>query len=371
MTGHPYRSHIPLSWALALFLCLCSALGMAQNLVPNGGFEEYDSLPDRDGVYSVLRHWQSASGKDSQDLTYGTPDYFHVDAVGTAKAPLTGMGTVIPFGKGVMGLVTFNEKVADFREYVLVPLSKPLQKGATYWVSYWVCNGISNQYGKLATPPPGISFSTKEVVQPGHSLLSYPDLNPIQTVVYSTTWQEIAFSYTPDSVYRFLLLGNFRADEHTTSEPQRLGRLPFAYYFIDSVSVLLNEEPPAATIPNPCDSLFLSFDLQRVQFLQSQAVYVDEAAAEEELRQILDVIQSCPDFTVQVIGHTDNRGSRTKKLELSQDRAELVMSFFLKQRIPQRRISAKGVGSSRPRADNRTEEGRKQNRRVEITLQRE
>jgi len=66
-------------------------------------------------------------------------------------------------------------------------------------------------------------------------------------------------------------------------------------------------------------------------------------------------------------GHTDSTGSFDKNLTLAKDRATAVKTYLVnKLGIDADRLSAMGQGQSQPVADNNTEEGRAQNRRVEI-----
>jgi len=69
-----------------------------------------------------------------------------------------------------------------------------------------------------------------------------------------------------------------------------------------------------------------------------------------------------------IVGYTDNRGDEDKNQELSQKRAEAVAAFLTNLGVAEDRIETQGAGSTEPVGDNETEEGRKQNRRVEITI---
>lgn len=69
-----------------------------------------------------------------------------------------------------------------------------------------------------------------------------------------------------------------------------------------------------------------------------------------------------------IYGHTDNNGSDNINLPLSEKRAASVKAYLLKKGLAENRIEAKGYGATKPIADNSTEAGRKQNRRVEIVL---
>ncbi|WP_422802336.1 OmpA family protein [Telluria beijingensis] len=71
---------------------------------------------------------------------------------------------------------------------------------------------------------------------------------------------------------------------------------------------------------------------------------------------------------VEVIGHTDNAGSRAGNLSLSQARAEAVKAYVVSQGIAEESIAVSGEGPDRPVADNRTPEGKARNRRIEFKV---
>ena len=71
---------------------------------------------------------------------------------------------------------------------------------------------------------------------------------------------------------------------------------------------------------------------------------------------------------IVVEGHTDSRGSNARNRRLSQDRAEVVRNFLVSRGVKANRISAVGKGEDEPIANNRTAEGRANNRRVEIIV---
>ncbi|QQR91395.1 MAG: OmpA family protein [Myxococcales bacterium] len=71
---------------------------------------------------------------------------------------------------------------------------------------------------------------------------------------------------------------------------------------------------------------------------------------------------------VVVEGHTDSRGKADFNQQLSEARAQAVLGYLVRKGVPPEDIRAVGVGASRPIADNKTAEGRANNRRVEIIL---
>jgi OOP family OmpA-OmpF porin len=69
-----------------------------------------------------------------------------------------------------------------------------------------------------------------------------------------------------------------------------------------------------------------------------------------------------------VTGHTDNKGNPQANLKLSKERAEAVKAIIAKNGAEAGKIIAEGKGDQEPKGDNNTDEGRKLNRRVEITI---
>ncbi len=90
-------------------------------------------------------------------------------------------------------------------------------------------------------------------------------------------------------------------------------------------------------------------------------------ASAPELAAIGEALKSDPSLKLEVRGHTDNVGTQNFNLRLSRDRAEAVRRYVTEKfGISPERLSAAGYGPTRPVADNATQEGRAQNRRVEL-----
>ena len=91
-------------------------------------------------------------------------------------------------------------------------------------------------------------------------------------------------------------------------------------------------------------------------------------AAKQTLGPIADVLKGRPDIKrMAVTGHTDSTGSEAYNKSLSQARAQSVADYFTAAGVSAK-ISAWGMGESSPVADNKTDEGRAQNRRVELKV---
>jgi len=86
------------------------------------------------------------------------------------------------------------------------------------------------------------------------------------------------------------------------------------------------------------------------------------------LDQMSEALKKLGGAKVEVIGHTDNAGSRAGNLSLSQARAEAVKTYVTSRGINGDLIAVSGEGPDRPVADNRTIEGRARNRRIEFKV---
>jgi|GEM_PF-303699 outer membrane protein OmpA-like peptidoglycan-associated protein len=87
-----------------------------------------------------------------------------------------------------------------------------------------------------------------------------------------------------------------------------------------------------------------------------------------ELDRLTDLMTQNPGIKIEIIGHTDSKGSDDYNLTLSEGRAESVMQYLLDKGISEDRMQAKGLGETSPISSNDTEEGRAENRRVEFTI---
>ena len=115
--------------------------------------------------------------------------------------------------------------------------------------------------------------------------------------------------------------------------------------------------PMEVGVPFRLNNIFFDFD---------KAVLKKESFP--ELDRMLDLMNENPDMTFEIAGHTDWIGSDEYNFGLSQRRANAVYKYFEENGISKERLSAVGYGESRPIATNATDEGRAQNRRVELVI---
>lgn len=125
-------------------------------------------------------------------------------------------------------------------------------------------------------------------------------------------------------------------------------------------------EPPAtpAQIEVKSDRL----DVKETVEFRSGSASVDPKSF-ALLKSVAEAILTLPaNKKITVAGHTDDRGNKKKNEALSEQRAKAVIAHLIRAGVAKDRLSAEGHGPNRPIADNKTDAGRKKNRRVEFLI---
>jgi OmpA-OmpF porin, OOP family len=176
------------------------------------------------------------------------------------------------------------------------------------------------------------------------------DSNMVERDKVTTNDGNFKFEVKEDHEYNFIVeaLGFFPAGIHLT--PKELAKRKD----IENVFAL---EPI---------SIGQTIGLKDLKFAQSKANLLPESNL--ELSKILTFLKETPTAEIELHGHTDNQGDFDLNLQLSKQRAEAVKEFLVALGIQPNRIVCKGFGGTRPIANNKREESRDQNRRVELVV---
>ncbi len=124
--------------------------------------------------------------------------------------------------------------------------------------------------------------------------------------------------------------------------------------------------PPPPAPPPPPPVVKQKIVLRGVNFDFDKSTIRPDAA--EILSEAARILREEPDVRVSVDGHTDARGTDEYNQRLSERRAEAVVDRLIELGVSRGRLQPQGFGESRPVASNDTEEGRAQNRRVELNV---
>jgi outer membrane protein OmpA-like peptidoglycan-associated protein len=124
-----------------------------------------------------------------------------------------------------------------------------------------------------------------------------------------------------------------------------------------AAALAIKEEPRGTVITLPGSVLFQSAKWDLLP------------GAQQKLDAVADALKNQEDHKMVVEGHTDSQGTESENMVLSQKRAQTVRDYLVSRGVPSNIISSTGIGQARPVADNRSPEGRANNRRVEIIVQ--
>jgi len=104
-----------------------------------------------------------------------------------------------------------------------------------------------------------------------------------------------------------------------------------------------------------------------IEFDTAKAILKPDSA--KVLQQVLALLNSQPGWNMRIEGHTDSTGTPQGNQALSQQRAASVAAWLVANGVAPARLASVGLGDTRPVADNKSEEGRARNRRVELAKQ--
>jgi len=126
---------------------------------------------------------------------------------------------------------------------------------------------------------------------------------------------------------------------------------------------------PIAGIPTPQECMAqvaAATDGRKITFDPGSADLA--AATQPVIDDIAEILKKCGDLPIRVSGFTDSQGREVMNQQLSQDRADAVLTALRARRVPVSTFEPIGFGEENPIADNDTEDGREANRRIEFSL---
>ena len=124
--------------------------------------------------------------------------------------------------------------------------------------------------------------------------------------------------------------------------------------------------PPEVVLELDSIAVGVNLVLNPIYFIQSKPFIVKDSY--QELDRLADVLKQFPEICVLIEGHTDNQGKLDELQKLSEDRANEVKKFLIRNKINPKRIETIGYGATKPVNDNTTPKEREQNRRVEVRV---
>jgi len=134
---------------------------------------------------------------------------------------------------------------------------------------------------------------------------------------------------------------------------------------MDRQAAEIKQTVPGATVERQGEGILVKFDSGILFDVDKTAL---KSAAQTNLTNLATSLTNNPQTNILIVGHTDNTGSAAHNQDLSVRRAEAVKAYIGSHGVSGSRLTTTGKGFNEPIADNSTEAGRSQNRRVEIVI---
>ncbi len=370
------------------------------NLVPNPSFEEVDGKIKSAGQVTLATPWKAVNmqpvdlySADAKNDEFGVPE----NKYGEEKAKT---------GNNYAGVAFYGYRGRMPRTYLGTKLTNPLIAGKEYCLKFHVSMSDRSKY---ASNNISMNISKEEIVEMSEQNLSLePHAQSYTNKVFDQQflWEPICRTYTAKGGEQFIVIGNFKTDEETTTETVRLsrefsGRQEYnAYYYIDDVSVIAVEK-----LSNPkdcmCDNIaggamkveYKEFGTEESQRASAKKTYLvnsdgtkaestinkneaastaaatednkaeynpenievmfaakkfDLASAEtSKIDELADYLKANPDKKVEVRGHCDPSESAVKIL--GKRRAFMIKKELVDRGVNDSQISYIGIETAEPK----------------------
>jgi len=358
---------------LFLFVFI-SQITTAQNLVLNPSFEnriDNKCIVFLGGFNKYISNWSIPN--------YGSTDFF--DTCSNDMGVKNYNGHQKPkSGSTYAGMYFYTDK--NYREYVQGELSRTLVKGKTYTMTFYLSladkssfalKDIEVLFTEEKLKPCFHSNSCEKAIKPASvAKKNFKMYSNLEERFFSNkkSWMPYKFEFVAEGYERFFSIGNFNRNPKTKKQKVlSTSEFFFSYYYIDDVSIEpVEKEAPKKIVEEPKPEIITNtiYTFKNVLFEFDKAELLE--VSKTELNQLYQHLYENKELSVEIYGHTDNIGTRKRNKELSQQRAKAVSDYLILLGLDKIRITSYGFGSSKPIADNKTQEGRDLNRRVEFKL---
>ncbi len=344
-----------------LFAFSQEVVEIQKNLVPNGSFENYRK---KSGSIRQAIPWTEIASVD-----------FYQAPLSNDTSSQKGART----GSGYVGL-RFQKK---YKEFAQVKLADALRRGTVYHFEMYVrlafwSNASLKSFGAL--------FSKVGYKSQGDAVKSciIDSVSKKGSFINGYQWFRISGKYQADGGEKYLTIGNFAPvvkKDMVRLDKFKLG-FKEAYYFIDDISLIkakevvekvkveivgsfnINEEDSVLVVKKNI-TVGEKVALKNIFFENGKSYILPESFS--ELNKLAQYLIRNPKMEVQINGHSDNAGSKSKNQKLSEQRSREVFEYLIKKGV-QNKMYFKGYGSAFPIASNDTDEGKAKNRRVEFEI---
>ena len=219
---HLFLAHLTTSWA--------------QNLVPNGGFEEYTACPTSDDQMNYATGWEA--------YMY-SPDFWHACGIPYQSSVPNNIAGYQPAhsGQGYAGIHAFTaqgQSANGYREVLGVQLIYAMIPGAVYHFQLYLSWTSFLGQAQYANNKIGALFSTqmRSGFDAWYPLPNYAHVYTEEIITDSVGWTLVEGDFIADSAYTYMYLGNFFGDAETDDTLINPGGMfGLSYYYVDDVCV--------------------------------------------------------------------------------------------------------------------------------------
>jgi outer membrane protein OmpA-like peptidoglycan-associated protein len=336
-----------------------------ENLVINPSFEECTKYPQSNLYLHYVKHWDNITGNSCNvyfhrkgGISKGGYSFKVPNCAGAYQQPRTGDA-----------LISMQVRSADKKNYGVVQatLKEPLIAGHEYYAEIFL--NLAD-HSTETTSSFQICFS--DTVFPRDWSMEYyynlePQVSnhPDSFITDIEGWTKVSGTFIAKGGEKYAAIGNLarrfavKKVPVRTTNPRTDKVANRIHFFIDDFSVI---------------DITQNINLKSGEAFVMKHVFFDTGkydllpASYPELNKLTAYLKNNPNVKIEISGHTDNTGNATTNQTLSRNRAESVVNYLVLKGIGKSRLKAKGYGSSRPVDTNSTPEGRKNNRRVEVSL---
>lgn len=341
-------------------ICFPVLLSAQKSLVPNGSFEKFRNK--RSNLITNAIPWKN----------FNTVDYYK-EPFKNDTSKFKGARTGIAY----CGL-RFQK---NYKEFPYVKLLQPLKAGTSYKfeayirLSYWSDISLKSFGVHFGQNP----YRVGEKIDSSNAIVLYnrKGLNE------NGAWIRVGGTYVAKGKEKFITLGNYSEKVKRDFVKLNPFKIEFikseAYYFLDDVSLHegvdstgIAKQEPLVYYEDTVFKLGIKFEvgkpvlLNNVFFETAQSEFLYESLT--QLDKFIAYLEDNPDAEVQIIGYTDDKVKRAKKI--SRARAEAVCEYLISRDVLNK-LYYKGLGSANPIAPNDTEESNAKNNRVEFIILKE
>jgi OOP family OmpA-OmpF porin len=329
------------------------SLQAQENLIPNGDFEQSQQpnsfMVEGENYDKNMEHWHSPYMTSSPDVI---SDNYRPDFYPDRRDDVTHYK-----GKACTGIIIEKSR----SEYFGVKLNKEVEAGKKYKLTVHVA--IYKGDDDILDNILGVLFMSEKLELDDIQKYSKLPMTPQfvlrkQQETDHEKWVKFDVYFAAKKNYEYLYIGNFK--RHRIEYKK--------YLFIDDISLTELKRKPenniVAQVKNPV--------VEKPIILENVTFNYDSSNLNQSsfssLNKLLQLLNTQPNISIKIIGHTDNIGNEVYNKKLSEDRAKAIYDYLIEHNITTNRLSYTGEGSLKPRASNDIEAGRKMNRRVEYEI---